>query len=183
MRVGAVVAGLMFFVAAPAEAQVYDRSGLYVGLGAEAALEDFDLGGIADAEDGFTVDAFIGYRVHPLAAGEFEFRHFENLDLELQGPFSGTELDVDGQAFMGNLRLYLPVAERIQPFVKGGLGLARVEIESSDEAEWGWQAGAGVDWYVHDSFALTVEGGRFEAEDDLSGFDLWTVGASLMFRF
>ncbi len=169
----------------------YNRPGPYLSLGGGAVLEDFDIdsgGGVNfNSESGWQINPLVGYRLAPWAAVELEGKYFDGVKLELSSPLGSANGEVGGWATFGNLKLYAPWNHRIQPWIKGGVGLAQIEVSSggidANDKDLAWHGGIGVDFVVNDHFTVGVEGTRFQTEGDLDGFDFWTAGGFVTFRF
>ena len=166
----------------------YNRPGPYLSIGGGTVLEDFDLSGLDfDTEPGWEVSPVVGYRLAPWAAVELEGKYLDGVTIEFDSALANAEVDVTGWSMLANGKLYAPWNHRIQPWIKGGIGYAQVELSAggvdADDGDIAWQAGVGVDLVANDNFVFGIQGTRFQAEEDLDGFDFWTAGAFLTFRF
>jgi len=169
----------------------YNRPGPYLSLGGGAVVEDFDLGSGPgfdfDTEPGWELNPVAGYRLAPWAAVEVEGKYFDGMKLEFNSSLGNADIDLNGWSIMTNGKLYAPWNHRIQPWIKGGVGFAELEASSggvaADEGDFAWQAGIGVDLVANDYFVVGFQGTRFQSEGDLDGFDFWTAGGFITFRF
>ena len=140
---------------AHAESTDYAKEGPYGGLAIGGAFEQFDDGGLPfDFSDGYSIDGWVGVRVHPSFAleGQIEYSAYE-------GDFESIDLDIGIFTFTMNVKAYA-MTGRIQPFGLIGLGLARVKVEASGtgltETDFVTRFGGGVDYWVSQEWALTL---------------------------
>ena len=161
--------------------------GLYVGGNVGVAtIPDVDIVDPASPgvsanmsyDSGIALSGAFGYAMENVRF-EVEFAWQQNdLDsLELNGwdfPLTG---DVDVISGMVNGYFEIPTGGRWKPFVTGGLGMARVEMndfnaEGSATADWSgddtvmaWQVGAGVGYAINERTTVEVKY-RYFATDD-----------------
>jgi len=134
--------------------------------------------------------ARVGYRLHPRVAGELQLQWFSNANVELDDGVNATEaVKFKTLALTGNLKGYL-FTGRVQPFLLAGGGF--LEFDARDKLNLGIKTkgegvalrlGGGVDLYINENIAVTVEGGRVLPFGEVRGMDhiFWSVG--LQYRF
>lgn len=102
---------------------------------------------------------------------------------------------------MANLRLAAPIGGTegpgVRPYVSGGVGLLRTQVDASDLFEgitsnsWGLNVGAGVNGFFNDNVGMQGEIRYFRSFDDfledfevdLGSFDFWRGSVGVTFRF
>ncbi len=159
------------------------REGLYLryGLGLGGCLSDGGVCGLTqDTTDVGFLDFALGLRFGVVGL-DLNFWH---------NPLGSSNREGDSQAFGGGLNL------RVQPFTKGafdpfiGVGIGGVGVELHDGNENTAVGGAaprfvaGLDYFVHRSFALGVEYNQYflRTEDD-GNSNLWTARATFTVYF
>jgi opacity protein-like surface antigen len=60
-------------------------------------------------------------------------------------------------AAMANVWVDIPVGEKIEPYVGGGIGLVGIESDGEGKTAFAWQVGAGVAYNVSEKFAITAD--------------------------
>jgi len=178
---GALAADLPVYEAPPAPPPpVFTWTGFYIGAqgGWASGEAEVDIGAPDDDEfdvDGWMIGGFLGYNYQfasPLVVG------IEG-DLEATGIEGDDDDAVFGSAdeevrLQGSIRSRVGYAfDRLLPYITGGFAFARPDTdttvagESDDDVEWGWTAGAGLDYAATDHLFLRAEY-RFT---DLADFD------------
>jgi opacity protein-like surface antigen len=158
----------------------YDRNGVILGMagsyaidtfgdGPENAIEDeFGAPANGSVDDSLGINGSIGYRFHPhfSAAVEAEWIDGFSSDLSVAGWGGVAKADIKPWVFTANAKGY-PLTERYQPFVLVGLGVmtAKAKVkglfdlnanESFRSTDFAMRFGAGFNFHVDDTFALTV---------------------------
>jgi opacity protein-like surface antigen len=187
---------------AEASSEDFARPGWYLGLGAIYAISDYDLTtdeldvvppeptGV-DPEFANTggVDFRAGYRVHPRWAFEFDY--------QWQAGFDSAEssidpmLEIDTHLLSLDAKLFAATG-RWQPYVLLGAGLLIVNTEIvDDDFEKPWDLdtgfaprfGAGLDVYLDEHWALTLEGTYLVSVGTFDDVDMGSAGAGFQYRF
>jgi len=187
-------------LAAPARAQDFERSGLYLGGGGFWLGEQFGDELNSELEDALELDdadlevsdsrgasATLGLRLGSRFALELVGERYEDLDIDLvqDGGVTSGDLELWTAMLMGKVFL---LTGRLQPYLMAGAGYAhgRAEADGIDEvghAALG-RAGLGVDLYLNESWVFGVQGAYSRAlSDDLEDLAYFTVGGTLTLRF
>jgi opacity protein-like surface antigen len=132
----------------------------------------YDFDADIDLDDGFMVGAALGAQINEWLRGEVEVSgHFHDVEGDAFVNFSSPayyDLEGDENALflLANLWLDLPIGGMFRPYIGGGVGGGRldVDIETTggygviDDADWGfaWQVGAGVAFDLSESIAIDV---------------------------
>jgi len=169
----------------------YNRPEPYASVGSSAVLEDFDLesgpGFDLNTEPGYQISPILGYRLSPWGAVELEGKWFEGVTIQTQSFLGSSDIEFGGWSALANGKLYVPWNHPVQPWIKGGAGWTWLEASvgglEDRESDFSWHAGLGVDLVANDHFTFGVQGMRFQTEGDLDGFDFWTAGGFITFRF
>ena len=187
-------------LAAPARAQDFERSGVYLGGGAFWLGEQFGDELNSELEEALDLDdadlrvsdsrgasATLGVRLGSRFALELVGERYDDLDfdLRLDGVDTDGELELWTAMLMGKVFLF---TGRIQPYLTLGAGYARGEAEAGDLDEVGHAAlargGLGVDLYVNEHVVFGVQSAYSRGiSEDLEDLAYFTVGGSLMLRF
>jgi opacity protein-like surface antigen len=136
--------------------------------------------GDADLEDGFMAGAALGVYFNDWIRAEVELSgHWHDVD----GDFvttptigTGTTADLDGDAdatfVLANLWLDVPVGDVIRPYIGGGVGLGRLDVELDttggtnviDDSDWAfaYQLGGGIAFGLSPNIGVDV-GYRYKA--------------------
>lgn len=177
MKLASIVTALAILVAAEAAfGQDYARSGAYVGLNGVYGVETFD------NVPGSLVDNSVG------VAGRLGYRFSPWLAIEGQAEYSGDFVDGAPDATVTlvsvNGKLY-PLSGRFQPYGLVGIGGAFPNIDFvPDDDSFLARFGGGVDFYLTDTFGLTLEGTYNMATDDpMDDFDYVSIGWGAFLRF
>lgn len=99
--------------------------------------------------------AGLGLRLEIAGAGNYASR-FETNSFEPPVPTFFYETEVDAWTAMANLWVDLPVTQTFGVYAGGGVGIADIHLETSDnvvggvsnDTNFAWTAGAGVSWRV-----------------------------------
>jgi opacity protein-like surface antigen len=109
--------------------------------------------------------------------------------------------DTNMITLMANLRLAAPLGGTegpgVRPYVSGGVGLLRTQVDATDLFEgitsnsWGVNVGAGVNGFFNDNVGMQGEIRYFRSFDDfledfevdLGSFDFWRGSVGVTFRF
>lgn len=197
-----ILAASTALAAALALSPAAQAEGLYgsffggVNLLGEVESEEF-LGYSVDTEfdTGFVVGGTIGYELDPSirVEGEFAFRSNDVDQATFNTPFGSTTYDVEGEAeilsLMANAWYDFDLGSGFQPFVGGGLGMAKVEVDSEDDTVFAFQAGAGVSYPLSGGIEITGEYRFFKVTDptfigidyEIPGQHAFIVGARVPF--
>jgi opacity protein-like surface antigen len=131
-----------------------------------------------------------------------------DLDFGYSPSFFGDDDDADPFdpdtnmiTLMANLRLAAPLGGTegpgVRPYVSGGVGLLRTQVDATDLFEgitsnsWGVNVGAGVNGFFNDNVGMQGEIRYFRSFDDfledfevdLGSFDFWRGSVGVTFRF
>jgi opacity protein-like surface antigen len=143
-----------------------------------------------DPDNGFLVGAALGAHINNWLRGEVEVSgHWHDLEGSASTDFGGAfnnYLDIDGdenaQFILGNLWVDLPIDEVIRPYVGGGIGFGRLDMDMNatwtvsgaeysviDDSDWGfaYQVGAGVAFDITPNIAIDV-GYRYKVINNLN---------------
>ncbi|HYC56261.1 MAG TPA: porin family protein [Candidatus Binatia bacterium] len=174
----------------------FDRTGGYLEVGGIYVVQLFDndagIVGVplddAGNTGGYEIRA--GYRWNKWVAieGEWEqYLHFKNVP-QSNAPDAGRGHNLDAYNIMANVKFF-PIDGRFQPYVIGGIGMAKVELEAPspvdkrDEAGFAARFGAGVDIYITDNIGVAFEVDYILPTGDAHEFDLLPIGGSIFYRF
>jgi len=173
---------------APAAAD-YARNGYYLIGAGTAAFENFDNAqGYADDTLGFNLRA--GRRLCSNAAVELEYEWYDDfgyMDPSSSPGFpittSGSSVgNTDAWSLMANTKLFA-LTGRVQPFALLGAGVLAVDAGSTDKATFAGRLGGGVDVYVTENFALTVDASYVMPTAGLSDLAFTALSWGGMYRF
>jgi opacity protein-like surface antigen len=195
--------------AGPAQAEParpdYARSGWYLGLVGIFAISDISLNTTqlgmvppqpADTDPKFDnsggVDFRAGYRVHPRVAVEFDYQWqagFYSSNPAVKLP--GTEgIEIDTHLLSLNAKVFAATG-RWQPYglVGASLLIFNKEIVNLKPKPWDVDYGfaprfaAGLDYYITENWALTLEGTYIVPVGVVDGANYGTVGGGFQYRF
>jgi len=179
----------------------YARSGWYGGLTGFYAISDYSLNtddlGVVPPEPAATnprfgnsggVDARFGYRAAPRWAFEFDYQWqagFNSRNDAINPP-----LEIDTHLLSLNAKLFA-LTGRWQPYALLGASLLifNTEIVGSSPKPWSIDVGfaprfgAGLDFYITQHWALTLEGTYIVPVGVLDGANMGTVGVGVQYRF
>jgi outer membrane immunogenic protein len=182
---GALAADLPVYEAPPAPPPpAFTWTGFYIGAqgGWAWGQAEVDIGAPDDDEfdvDGWMVGGFAGYNYQfasPLVVGI-------EADIEAAGIDGNDDDPVFGSAdtevrVQGSIRSRVGYAfDRLLPYITAGFAAARPDVdttaagESDDDLEWGWTAGAGLEFAATDHLFVRGEYrftdlGDFDNQDD-----------------
>ncbi len=192
----ALVLGASASAQPAAGADLYARSGWYLGLGGHAALENFDGGNYRNSGG---LDALAGYRFTPHFAIEGQLDW--NDDFADRGRYSGTcntsqgprpcvgDKTIDVLTVTANAKGFLPLG-RVQPFALLGGGVMRssdgaFQTLARGDTDAGYVArfGAGVDLYATRRMLLSLGAAYVLPTGATSDLHYVSIGGNLQFRF
>ncbi len=184
-----------------ASAQEFDRTGAYIGVGGVIGIEDFNVDQVPNSlgiekfdpnrsqlDMGDTgmggVDFRAGYRFHANVAGELNYFWVDSYNVNFQGSKAGS---IDLQGLTANVKAY-PLTGQFQPYLLGGVGLARGEFEGNSSTDLTWKAAAGIDLYPFTDapkahWALYFEGSYLLPQGDVEDLNLWSCTMGVKYRF
>jgi hypothetical protein len=162
-----------------------DDAYAYVGAGGSLAVERFYLPPGVDADDTGAIDLLAGYRLNPWVALEAEAQFLAEFDTD--GTGGG---DIDGMAFTGSAKLFplqdAQLRQSFEPFLLLGAGLLDLDgphrIDAND-TNWMYLVGAGLDLPLDERLTAELKGTYRYPQGALSGFDYWTLGVNLQYKF
>jgi opacity protein-like surface antigen len=183
----------------------YARSGWYLGVGGIYAIEDISLNttqlGMVPPQPPATdpkfgnrggVDFRAGYRVNPHVAVEFDYQWqagFDSSNPAVKLP--GTDgIEIDTHLLSLNAKVFAATG-RWQPYGLLGASLLIFNKEIVDLKPKPWDIdygfaprfGAGIDYYISENWALTLEGTYIVPVGVLDGANYGTVGVGFQYRF
>lgn len=180
------------------EVEGYARTGVYAGLAGSVAFEDFDSGltlpGLAgapisvaygDFDPSLGLHARGGYRLHPNVAAEVHLEWLSGFDGSVRiGGGAPMNATLEALAFGANLKLY-PLRGRFQPFVTLGAGALQIEETGTGADEWDFagRLGGGIDVYVTEQIAVSLDTTYVLPTDLLQGYEYVSFGWGLLYRF
>lgn len=165
----------------------FAREGLYVGVGALFALENFDrgaaIGGAAlgiSAEDGGGFELRGGSRVYPNFAGELLFQFHGGFSVKDRT--SGSKDSFNGWSLTGNAKGY-PLLGRVQPYGVAGVGL--LSFTQKRDADLGFVAriGGGVDLYLSEAVVVDLEIVYLLPAGSLDDYQFTTFTVGIQYRY
>lgn len=176
-----------------AQDTTWGQPGFYVGLSGNAAFptgieqELEDLSGVSvDVDPSLGLHARAGYRFHPHFAAEAHYEWISGFDVSVSG---FDVLEVEGHAVTADVKGYL-LTGRFQPFAVVGLGTLTGEVSdavgagfSTDETDFAARIGAGIDAYLTENLALTLDGSYVMPTGDLEDFNYFSLGWGLQYSF
>jgi opacity protein-like surface antigen len=129
-----------------------------------------------ELDDGFMVGAALGAHFNEWLRAEVEVSgHFHDVEGEGELTLGATEYDIQGEEdalfALANLWIDLPFGDVFRPYVGGGIGFGRLDLDLSisntadtadytfiDDDEWGfaYQIGAGVAFSFTENMAIDV---------------------------
>ncbi len=189
-------------LAGPALAQDYSRTGVYVGVGGQLAIEDWGFGTGFGLNPGYGGQLLLGHRTLDWIAAEIEidYTHFETNEL-----FGTATIDFDLVSYTISAKAFPLEAigpdsrqsGRLQPYLKAGLGGMHVDADlnvrgGGDDSNSGdgfaLRFGGGLDAYVTQQFLLYLDlsyvvpfGDDLRHKSD--SFSTFLVGIGLGYRF
>lgn len=165
----------------------FSREGVFIGMSAVVALENYDKDPLIDndmvdisADDAGGFDLRVGYRIHPLFAAEILFQYWAGF--EVNERTMGINDKFNGWSLMVNTKLY-PLGGRIQPYAVMGIGALVFTEKKGDDADFAARMGAGIDFYLSDTFVVDLEVGYMLPTGSLAAFQFTTIGAGIQYRY
>ena len=157
-----VVLGTTLLLAAPAHAGGGTGGDWELGVyGGYGTLDDY---GIFHLKNDLLFGARLGYFFTPLVSLELSGQHFPTETEFEAADFAPlpTPAEADATLDAGRLNLLLNFGSPgsfVRPFLTVGGGIERVDIEGyGDSSDFGWNAGAGLRWFLGRSWNLRTEG-------------------------
>ena len=182
MRIWAGLAAAGFALALPtvASAQTPDwMSGVYLGAGLgwniaeDSEIEGTGLNGDVEFDDGYAGFLTFGGKLFWFR-GEGEFGYRKN-DVDSVTGVGSANGDVNVLSYMGNLLFDIPTGTPWVPYVGGGIGGARLDVDSSlpaagvsvDETEsaFAYQGIVGVTYNVNENLGIFADYRYFDTEE------------------
>ena len=189
----ALISSLAFL--SPAFAQdpsIYNRSGVYGGIGGLYAIEDFDNTGTLKFENAPGFNFRLGYRFHPNIAVEAMGERVDAFDLDLPGSgFSGSGKG-EINTWTGTLNgKFFALTERFQPYGLLGIGAMQAEGKASgpggsaevDETDLAFRYGAGMDSYITENWVFNLEMSYVRPTGDVDDLNYYSLGGGIQYRF
>jgi opacity protein-like surface antigen len=175
--------------AAPATVEVteettdYARTGPYIGLGGNYAIELFDDNSVGGARTGNSagIHAKAGWRVHPNFAGELRYEWFNEFDLD-PGHIDAWMITINGKGYI--------LTGRVQPYGLVGLGLLHGDGSAGNFAGaahpsngFAMRFGGGLEVYATENLVLGPEFAYVLPTGSANDLDMFTVAFGLAWRF
>jgi predicted small secreted protein len=133
----------------------FARSGVYAGLFGIKSYENFDLsGGVHSGDGDLGAGVKLGYRISPEIAVEAIAENIKGFRV------SDGKVDDDLDLLnFGVMAKYYFMTDRFQPYVIGGVGVARSDVSGFNyDHDGGFlRGGLGIDVYLSHNFALFSE--------------------------
>ena len=180
----------------------YDRAGWYLGLAGFYAISDFDRStselDVVPPQppdtnpkfgDSGGVDFRAGYR--PFARWAFEFDYQWQAGYDSKRSTIDPPLEIDTHLLSLNAK-WFALTGRWQPYALLGASLLIIntEIVDSDfkkpwdiDVGFAPRFGAGVDFWIDEDWALTLEGTYMVSVGEYAGANMGSVGAGFQYRF
>jgi opacity protein-like surface antigen len=184
----------------------YERNGVILGVAGTYAINTFGdeletayedvFGGPASAsvDDSLGISTNAGYRFHPhlSAAVEAEWLDGFRSDLSAAGLRRVAKVDIEPWVITANAKGY-PLTGRYQPFLLVGLGIMTAKAKVTDllgsgasesfrSTDFAMRFGAGFNFYVDDTFALTVGADYVLPFGSVEGLDYISIKWGIEFR-
>ena len=177
---GLAAAGLAVALPAAASAQTPGwMAGVYLGAGAgwniaeDSEIEGTGLNGDVEYDDGYAGFFTFGGKLWGFR-GEGEFGYRKN-DVDSVTGGGGGNGDVSVLSYMGNVLFDIPTGTQWVPYIGGGIGGARVDLDTSlpaagvsvdsDETGWAYQGIVGVTYHVNENLGVFADYRYFDTED------------------
>lgn len=166
----------------------FGREGLYLGLRALYALENFDrnaaIEGNSDleigADDAGGFELRGGYRAHPNLAGELSFQFYSGFSVNERN--SGDNDSFDGWSLLASVKGF-PVIGRIQPYAVFGIGMLAFTEKRGSDFDFTTRMGGGIDFYISNSIVLDLEATYMLPAGSLDDFQFATFSAGIQYRY
>lgn len=170
----------LMVVASAASAQDYGRPGLYAALNGTASFDSIDGVDSDFLDNGIGVSGRVGYRFNPRLAAEGQIDWSGDFIDCCGADLTETMYTVNGKFFL--------MTDRLQPYGLLGMGYGTVDADlpggsSVDEGGFAVKFGAGVDFYISESFGLMLEAAYNLGTGDLEEFNYTGLGWGLFVRF
>lgn len=185
----AVVTSFYFTFTSQAE----DKHGrFFAGTGASYVVERFDDGdlkefpGNSSIDNSWGVNVFGGYWWLKHLALEGNFNWYADFDGQAA---STRHFDVSIWTLMVDARIFSPSLwqDKIFPYAKVGVGWMDVEIDAntvnSDESDYAYNVGGGVDFFVTHQLSLGLDGKFVWGTGDVSDFNHLTFSLRAAYHF
>jgi opacity protein-like surface antigen len=167
----------------------FARRGVFLGLGALYALENFDTDAAIEdpdnelditADDAGGLELRGGYRVHPNVALEMLYQFYGGFAVKERT----TDVDdhFDGWSLTAGGKLY-PFLGRVQPYALAGLGGLVFTEKQGDDSGFLARLGGGVDVYATDHVVFAFEIGYALPAGSIDDFQFVTFSAGIQYRF
>ncbi len=162
----------------------YSRTGMYVSASGVFVVERWPSSNKnAGADDTYGLNLRVGSRISQWASVELELELIDDF-------FPDEHQDFRAVTATANTRVY-PMGGRIQPFALAGLGIVSTVVKHRDRdssikqsnADWGFRAGAGVDFYYTEHVAVSLEASHIFTVGDVKDIDHISIGVGLLYRF
>ena len=197
---------LVLLLASPAAAQEeepewddsyypFAREGIYFGLSAHYALENFDtdpsvsvpgVGTSGSAEDAGGFGFRLGYRAHPRVAAEILFQYFWGFEIQNSVTAGGTSSsatdEFDGFGLTANAKFYAFLG-RLQPYGVVGVGGLSFDNKKDDGSGFIARIGGGLDLYISDSFLIDAEIAYVFPGGSMSELQFATFAVGVQYRY
>jgi hypothetical protein len=186
LRLLILMIALSSFVALPsfaddedgAEGIDYARRGLYAGghvlLGSTRSDHPFGSDAELDWDTAGGIDLLVGWRESERLAYELQFDWLMSRD----------GIEYGNWAFGANMK-YFFMEERWQPYFLSGVNglVAKVKNGSGSHFDWGFRHGVGLDYYLSENIALSVQSTFMWGVGNLWKHYYLTGGLGLTYRF
>lgn len=154
-------------IALGAQAQEAASGNKYIaGFGGITTIDDVSAsyyGYTAELEidNGFVVGAAAGVSVSNFdVEAELSYRKADAGDVSVLGYSYAIDGEVNALSALGNAWYNVDFSEKLNAYLGGGLGFARLEAEApgytDDSTDFAWQLGAGLDFELSNGFSLGV---------------------------
>jgi opacity protein-like surface antigen len=162
----------------------YARTGMYLAVSGVYVVENWaGSNDDAGAEDSQGFNLRVGARISEWASIELELEWIDDF-------FPDERQDFQLVTVVANTRVY-PLGGRIQPFALAGLGIVATVVDHRDRdssvkqsnADWGFRAGAGVDLYLTDQIAVSIEATQTWTVGDVKNIHHVSIGIGILYRF
>jgi opacity protein-like surface antigen len=159
----------------------YARTGFYLGLGGNFAIEFFDGSMNVDNSSGYHVRA--GYRVHPNVALEARYERYMGFETD---PNPG---HFEGWSATGNVKGFI-LTGRYQPYLLFGMGYFDLNYPGRNRAgdaspgdDFAMRFGAGLEGNITEHIAIGPEIAYVLPVGDASDLDMLTISLGLQYKF
>lgn len=150
----------------------------------------------ASADDSWSINGHGGYRCHPRYSIAFSLEYFGGFDTQWTGVLGTGSDDIDIFAATVDIKGYL-LTGRYQPFLLLGGGTMTVQtkvtnptgiggspvVQSRDYTDFVFRFGGGIDLYATEHVVVNIGANYLLPLGEVSGVDMFTVGAGIEYRF